>query len=231
MDPEDPRFQAFSVGFGPDFDAAESQATTINQRFSSQSDGSGYGVLLRETWVVVGGGVAEGAVAVGDERGTSPPDGPICTERASSEGCWTAIANHPGCFLWNPAPREDVTATWTGGCSNGLAQGEGRIDWFQNGVLLETAEVRHQDGRGEGSVIVLYPSGAVWAEGSLLKGKHHGPWAFYDENGNETGRQRFENGRPIGGPESAVEVGGVAVFTPLQLSSPTARYPSTAVVS
>ena len=49
MDPEHPRFQAFSVGFGTDFDAAETQATTINQRFSSQSDGSGYEVLLRET--------------------------------------------------------------------------------------------------------------------------------------------------------------------------------------
>ena len=40
VDPEDPRFQAFSVGFGTDFDAAESQATTINQRFSSRNDGS-----------------------------------------------------------------------------------------------------------------------------------------------------------------------------------------------
>ena len=38
VDPEDPRFQAFSVGFGTDFDAAETQATTINQCFSSQSD-------------------------------------------------------------------------------------------------------------------------------------------------------------------------------------------------
>ena len=58
VDPEDPRFQAFSVGFGTDFDAAESQATTISQRFSSQNDGSGYEVLLRETW-----SVAEGVAA------------------------------------------------------------------------------------------------------------------------------------------------------------------------
>ena len=42
VDPEDPRFQAFSVGFGEDFDEAETQATTISPRFSSQSDGSGY---------------------------------------------------------------------------------------------------------------------------------------------------------------------------------------------
>ena len=29
MDPEDPRFQAFSVGFGTDFDAAETAADTM----------------------------------------------------------------------------------------------------------------------------------------------------------------------------------------------------------
>ena len=32
VDPEDPRFQAFSVEFGTDFDAAETQATTISGR-------------------------------------------------------------------------------------------------------------------------------------------------------------------------------------------------------
>ena len=36
----DPRFQASSVGFGRTFDAVESQATTINQRFSSLEAGA-----------------------------------------------------------------------------------------------------------------------------------------------------------------------------------------------
>ena len=102
VDPEDPRFQAFSVGFGTDFDAAESQATTINQRFSSYNDGSGYEVLLRETW-----GVADGVVAGGNERGFSPPDGPICTGNYSPDSCWMELADRPGCYLWNEAPQED----------------------------------------------------------------------------------------------------------------------------
>ena len=33
-------------------------------------------------------------------------------------------ADRPGCYLWNPNPRENVTVTWSGGCSNGLAQGK-----------------------------------------------------------------------------------------------------------
>ena len=34
VDPEDPRFQAFSVGFATDFDATETQATTIDRHFT-----------------------------------------------------------------------------------------------------------------------------------------------------------------------------------------------------
>ena len=37
VDPEDPRFQAFSVGFGTDFDAAESRATTISRASAART--------------------------------------------------------------------------------------------------------------------------------------------------------------------------------------------------
>ena len=120
VDPEDPRFQALSVGFGEDFDEAETRATTISQRFSSQSDGSGYEVLLRETW-----GVAEGVVAGGAAPEPDLPDGPICTGSASSERCWMEVANHSGCFLWNPEPRDGVSVIWSGECSEGFAEGRG----------------------------------------------------------------------------------------------------------
>ena len=63
VDPENPRFQAFSVGFGPDFDAADTQATTIDQRFRSRNDGGGYEFLPRETW-----GAAEGVVGEAASR-------------------------------------------------------------------------------------------------------------------------------------------------------------------
>ena len=127
VDPEDPRFQAFSVGFGTDFDAAETQATTINQRFSSQNDGSGYEVLLRETW-----SVAEGVVAGGDEQGFTAPEGPICTGRVSSEGCWMEISNHAGCYLWNPNPADGSTVNWSGECLEGFAEGGGEATWHWN---------------------------------------------------------------------------------------------------
>lgn len=47
LDPDDPRFQAFAVGFGRSAAAAEENATTVNARFATYYDGSGY-----DNWLV-----------------------------------------------------------------------------------------------------------------------------------------------------------------------------------
>ena len=181
VDPEDPRFQAFSVGFGTDFDAAETQATTINHRFSSQNDGSGYEVLLRETWSVAEGSVAEGGVAVGGEPGITPVDGPICTGRASSGGCWAQIANHPGCYLWNPGPREGFSANWSGECSRGFAEGRGEVAWrWNDGSAIDTG--LFQRGRREGFHVIDWSNGERY-EGSYVNDERQGTWTFIWENG------------------------------------------------
>ena len=174
IDPEDPRFQAFSVGFGPDFDAAEIHATTIDQRFSSRYDGSGYEVLLREMW-----GVAEGVVAGGDDRGFSPPEGPICTGRASSEGCWMEISNQPGCYLWNPFPQDDETVRWSGDCSEGFAEGRGETTWYENDDVAGTDAGRLQAGRPEGFTVLTYPGSR--SEGRYVDGERHGTWTIHYE--------------------------------------------------
>lgn len=181
VDPEDPRFQAFSVGFGTDFDAAETQATTINQRFSSQSDGSGYEVLLRETWSVADGSVAERPAAVGGERGISPPDGPICTARASSEGCWAEISNPPGCYLWNPGPREGFSANWSGECVEGFAEGRGEVAWRWNDGSATDSGL-FQRGRREGFHVINWSDGERY-EGSYVDDERQGTWTFIWENG------------------------------------------------
>ena len=296
VDPEDPRFQAFSVGFGTDFDAAETQATTINQRFSSQSDGSGYEVLLREAW-----GVLEGVVEAVSAPDPNRPDGPICTGRASSEGCWMEISNHPGCYLWNPEPRDGATLNWSGECSDGIAEGRGEGRWqWSDGSGIETGSF--QGGRREGFHVVNWSNGdrfegaylnddrhGTWTffwengtrdvgsfvngekhgnwlesydeggqgEGSYVNGERHGAWTFYypegrrsgnvgpyfrevgpyvngephgtftgyDAAGNVVWTARFENGRRVGGSESALDACAVATLTPLQFASPAAVSP------
>ena len=176
VDPEDPRFQAFSVGFGTDFDAAAVQATTINQRFSSQNDGSGFEVLLRERW-----SVAEGVVAVGDEQGFTVPEGPVCTGSASSEGCWAEISNHPGCYLWNPGPREGFSAHWSGECSEGFAEGRGEVTWrWNDGSATDSGLFR--GGRREGFHVIDWSDGERY-EGSYVNGERQGTWTFIWEDG------------------------------------------------
>ena len=176
VDPEDPRFQGFSVGFGTDFDAAEMQATTINQRFSSQNDGSGFEVLLRETW-----GIAEGALAEVSAPEPNLPEGPICTGEASSEGCWAEISNHPGCYLWNPGPREGFSANWSGACSEGFAEGRGEVTWRWNGGSATDAGL-FQRGRREGFHVINWSDGERY-EGSYVDDERQGTWTFIWENG------------------------------------------------
>ena len=223
VDPEDPRFQAFSVGFGEDFNEAQTQATTISERFSSQNDGSGFEVLLRETR-----SVAEGVVTADGERGLfSPPDGSICTGDYSPDSCWIELADRPGCFLWNPAPIDNETVGWSGECSDGFAQGNGRVNWYENGELGQIEETRMQDGMRNGPHVLRSADGTRESEGSYMDGQRqgtwthfygdgtrgvgpyvngelHGTWTYYDQDGNRMGTQRFENGRRVGGLDGPV---------------------------
>lgn len=49
VDPEDPRFQAFGIGYGGDWDEAEAEAVA-KARFRGYFDESGYHMAVRETW-------------------------------------------------------------------------------------------------------------------------------------------------------------------------------------
>ncbi len=49
IDPDDPRFDGFSVGYGTDWDGAEANAR-LDARFDTYYDGSGYEVIVRQRW-------------------------------------------------------------------------------------------------------------------------------------------------------------------------------------
>ncbi len=190
VDPEDTRYQAFSVGFGTGFDEAEARATTNSQRFRRQNDGSGYEVLLTETW-------GERAVAAGGATEPSVPEGRICTEDYSPESCWMELADRPGCYLWNPVPQENVTVTWSRGCSGGYAQGNGRVSWYQNGELIQTEDTDLQDGHRNGPDVVRDGDGELLLEGTYVNGARHGDWIeSYDDGAR--GEGPYVNGIPEG---------------------------------
>ena len=70
IDPDDPRFQGFSVGYGTDWDGAEAGARA-DARFDTYYDGSGYEVIVREQWNV-GAVRGAGGVAREEPRAAAP---------------------------------------------------------------------------------------------------------------------------------------------------------------
>ena len=171
IDPEDPRYQSFAVGYGTNWEEAERSATTLNDRFATNYDGDGYEMLVRETW-----GVARTAANLPDEE--------ICSGYYSPEGCWMEIANHPGCFLWNPYPQDDETVRWSGECADGYANGRGETTWYQNNEVSETDIGHRQGGRSEGFWVIRDPDGSR-SEGNFVDGVRHGVWTHYDQDGQE----------------------------------------------
>ena len=76
LDPDDPRFQAFSVGYGASAEAAEESATRVDARFVTYADESGYEVLVAESWAAAAVGVPGGAPAgAGRAAGAGAPGG------------------------------------------------------------------------------------------------------------------------------------------------------------
>ncbi len=152
-------------------DAAEARATTVNQRFSSRNDGSGYEVLLRERW------------SVADAR-PDIPEVEIYKGVASSEGRWLETTNHTGCYLWNLNPVGDETVNWRAECSNGLAQGDGWVNWYQRSSLNQIEETSLQGGRRNGSTVVRAADGTLEAEGPYMNGQRHGNWTYVYGDGS-----------------------------------------------
>ena len=115
LDPDDPRFQAFAVGYGTSAEAAETNATTVDARFATNYDGSGYEVLVRESW----GGADAGVAAGGDPRagagaaagaGAQPRGADLSPGDTFSDcsGCPQMVVVPAGTFtMGSPASEED----------------------------------------------------------------------------------------------------------------------------
>ena len=211
LDPDDPRFQGFAVGYGRSVETAEENATTVNTRFATYYDGNGYEVLVAESWVVSAGSIpgAAGAEPEPDEPG--PIAGATSTAAPLSAGvqtcagqpvgseCWMQVANQPGCHLWNPSLATGATVAWSGECVSGYAQGTGTVRWRYDGGV-QTEEGSFFDGKQHGNWVVEEADGDV-SEGLYVSGQRQGIWTWWFSNGNVK-ETPYVNGEPSG---SAIE--------------------------
>ena len=134
--------------------------------------------------------------------------GQTCAGKPQGIACWMELANQHGCYVWNPNLQTDETATWTGECSGGMAQGTGTLTrvWGDGKNTLELTG-RFRDGKMHGQWVVRFASGSVW-EGSYVDGKRHGRWVERSADG-QVGGGTFVDGKLHGRWVQRFAKGGV----------------------
>lgn len=120
---------------------------------------------------------------------------------ALADGRWRQVENKANCVVWNDAPRQNESVTWTGDCVNGKAAGSGRQVWrfLQNGVWREsryTGEMR--GGKAHGLGVYVWPGGERY-EGGWGNGKWHGFGVYVSADGVRY-EGEFRGGKVRNGP-------------------------------
>ena len=102
--------------------------------------------------------------------------GPVASDALAEHGRWQQLANKTHCAVWNATPQTSDTATWTGHCADGRAEGYGTLVWrYSAGKKskrqIYTGAMRggKEHGRGE----------FVWANGD----RYTGDWRHGKRNG------------------------------------------------
>ena len=91
-------------------------------------------------------------------------------------GGWATDAAS-GCKIGNDSPVPGETVTWTGACYNGLAMGQGKVQWFYNGKPYESYVGGMLEGRKHGKGRITRADGEV-EEATFVLG-HPTPHMFW----------------------------------------------------
>jgi len=99
-----------------------------------------------------------------------------------------------GCKVWNPNPKSTETIAWSGSCTNGLAQGRGKLQWLENTNVYETDEGEWSAGRQFGRGSQVWPLGRY--DGDIANSEPNGQGVLTLKNARYDGE--FRNGKPNG---------------------------------
>lgn len=128
-----------------------------------------------------------------------PRPEPTCDGKPEGAHCWKELASHPGCYFWDDNNIPEAPRTWTGGCSGGLADGSGKLEfestpgpfdseglmrngkreglWVDDDGGWYSAKGPYVDGEKNGGWLERFANGAV-QEGSYVDGERHGHWVM-----------------------------------------------------
>lgn len=78
-----------------------------------------------------------------------------------------------GCKIWDPAPEPHESIHWSGGCKDGFADGNGTLQWFENGRPGDRYVGEYRHGKRNGHGVVTYSNGTRvegdWSDDQLLQ--------------------------------------------------------------
>ena len=105
-----------------------------------------------------------------------------CEGKEEGSACWLELSSHPSCHVWNPKLQERETASWSGECQDGLAQGAGTLTWKR--PVDETESTGYLvNGKRQGRWTERFADGDV-QEGPYVDGKRNGQWTVRSVNGD-----------------------------------------------
>lgn len=90
----------------------------------------------------------------------------------STQPGWITDA-HNGCKVWDPVPDPAETIIWSGDCRNGLAEGQGVLQWFDNGKPNGRDQGRWAKGMMNGQGKSILPNGSHY-DGEWRDGEANG---------------------------------------------------------
>jgi hypothetical protein len=106
----------------------------------------------------------------------------LATAGASAAVAETTIGP-ADCLVVSPHPQPKDTVKWSGGCKDGYADGEGNLEWFNNGAFASYYKGTLEHGRPHGKGFWKNAAGSEY-EGSFVQGKPDGQGAMQTPNGD-----------------------------------------------
>lgn len=99
----------------------------------------------------------------------------LVTAASAQEPGW--IADKNGCRVWDSTPVAGESVSWSGHCTDGLADGSGILVWYENGRPGETYEGTLSRGHYTGHGTQVWPGGNKY-EGDYVNDQADG-WGTY----------------------------------------------------
>jgi len=106
-------------------------------------------------------------------------------------GKWLTDSSN-GCKIWDDVPQPLESIKYEGFCAKKIAQGQGKVTFFINGLVNQIWDANWKDGKAEGKLTITYPDGEKYY-GELLNGKRNGQGLLIYQNGSKY-EGDFKNG-------------------------------------